>query len=184
MACRQLTFAAGRGSWGRPLAPTSPGQTPDHGPVPDTWGFRGVAPRVSTAGLGEADRRSANSIRRPGEADRRSASSVGRLGGPAHPDAEAVTGPRYLDVVRQPRDDSQPEFARQGGGQPLAVGPWVADRRPFHSVVVRGGIGHDDLEPLFGAGQSDPDRLGRAVLLVYLDGTGTCLAHGEADLVK
>ena len=59
----------------------------------------------------------------PGLAQRASASNVGVLGGPAHPDAEAVAGPRYLDVVGQPRDDRQPEFARQGGGQPLAVGP-------------------------------------------------------------
>ena len=85
---------------------------------------------------------------------------------PAHPDAQAVPGSRYLDVVRQPGDDGQAEFT----WQPLAISPEGACGRPFHSVVVRGGVGHDHLEPLASPGQGYPDGFSRAMLLVHLDG--------------
>jgi len=100
---------------------------------------------------------------------------------PAHPDAEAITIPGHLNVIRQPGDDSEAELGRERR-RILPIGSGL--RRPCHAAVADGGVGHHNLEPLPGTGQGNPDRFGRAVLLMHLDSAGACLAHGEADLVE
>ena len=163
----------------------------------------GIRPGHHIAGIGPGHRlagarpgcRAARS-RRAHLANARSARRGG--GRPAHPDAEAGRGARDLDVVGQALDDGQAElgghrlpggFARRAGRSspsaslpPFAPAPGpAASAAPLCCTAV--SVTTTSNRPS-AAGQRDPDRLGRAMLLMRLDRPRARLPDRQADLVE
>ena len=91
------------------------------------------------------------------------------------------------ELVEQAGDDGEAEFlghrrkaGRWAAGHRSLIRPglaavadpaagWTSSggcHRGHRALILRGGVGHDHLEPAIGAGQGDPDGFTRAILLM------------------